>query len=68
MSTCRIIEPECQHILHELLEIAINPDLYMQKNNKNLDRKMTNAAVEIMSNLSEEFVGAVFDGDDQKED
>ena len=51
----RITADSRKNLLFEMIEIAINPVIYMRKNNKVLDKNTTHAAIEILSNLSEEF-------------
>jgi hypothetical protein len=55
-------------VLNELIEIALTPQAFMQSKSAVVDRTATHAAIEILSNLSEEFIEEIFDRQPEEED
>lgn len=56
-----IIHPKYRHLLNDLIDIALTPKLYSLTKSVPLDRTITHNAIEILSNLSEEFMEEIFD-------
>lgn len=57
----RIIHPKYNHLLNDLIDIALTPKIYSATKNVVIDRTITHNAIEILSNLSEEFMEEIFD-------
>ncbi len=57
----RIIHPKYRQLLNDLIDIALTPKLYSLAKSVPLDRTITHNAIEILSNLSEEFMEEIFD-------
>lgn len=56
----RIIEAENRHVLLELIDIALRPEYFTKHSAKSLDKQITYNAIELLTNLSEEFTDAIF--------
>ena len=63
-----LIAPKNLHYLYELIEIAINTQNFTSTTKRALNNKMTHAAIDILTNLSEEFMDLVFEGEQDDED
>lgn len=64
----RLLEQENRHILEGLIRIAINPQSHLELTQQVLDKKMTHAAIEVITNLSEEFIEAIFEENSAQDD
>lgn len=55
-------------LLNDLIEIALTPHGFMESHSAVVDRAATHSSIEILSNLSEEFIEEVFDRHSEEED